>query len=260
MMKFNKITSKDNSLIKLISSLQTQSKKRNEHGMFVLEGLRICTDAMDNGIMFDKLIVSETAYKKLSDEIEKLSENASECFVVSDLLVKKISDTQSPQGILAVCKKSDVIDYKIDPNGKYIALENIADPSNLGAVARTVEALGLSGIILSSSGVDPYSPKALRASMGTLLRLPVIIIKDMTEFVRNTKLSCFACVVDRKATPITDVKFMQGSIVLIGNEANGLLKETADACAQKITIPMSGKAESLNASVAASIAMWELIK
>ncbi|MBR3961788.1 MAG: RNA methyltransferase, partial [Clostridia bacterium] len=145
---------------------------------------------------------------------------------------------------------------EIDKKGRYIALENLSDPSNLGAISRTAEALGISGIIVSGNSCDPYSPKALRASMGTLLRMPVIIVDDFVEFLQASGLKLFACVV-RGGKKITDVIFSDGAAVLIGNEANGLTDSAISAC-EKITIPMSGSAESLNASVAAAIAMWEL--
>ena len=260
MKEFNRITSRENSLIKLISGLQTSAKKRKESGLFVIEGLRICCDAYDNGIRFDKLIICETAMEKYPEKVDIFSKNSSNCFIVPDSLFKKISDTSSPQGILAVCKREEIKEIEINPSGKYIALENIADPSNLGAVARTAEALGVSGIVVTDGGCDPYSPKALRASMGTLLRMPVIITDSLPDFLKNSKFISNACVVDRSALPITEVKFSGGSILLIGNEANGLLKQTADSCNKKITIPMSGRAESLNASVAAAVAMWEMMK
>ena len=253
------ITSKDNSLIKLVCSLQTSSKARKENGLFVLEGKRICDDAYVSGIKFDKLIVSDTALKKYTESIELFSENAKEIFKIPDSLFKKISDTTSPQGIIALAempKKST----EIDKNGRYIALENINDPSNLGAVSRTAEALGVSGIILSADGCDPYSPKSLRASMGTLLRMPVIILDDFSNGIKQSGLKSYACVVDANALPITSIDFSDGSVLMIGNEANGLTDTAKNIADFNITIPMSGKAESLNASVAAAIAIGEMMK
>lgn len=260
MKNFKEITSKENSLIKLTSLLQTSHKARKENGLFVLEGLRICFDAYDNGILFDKLIVSNTALEKYPNDIESLSEKASECYKIPDNLFKKISDTSSPQGIIAVAKIPSSNSAVINTNGRYIALENIADPSNLGAVARTAEALGVSGIILSHGGCDPYSPKALRASMGTLLRLPVIVLNDFANSLKATHLKTYSCVVDSTAKSINDVSLGDGSVLIIGNEANGITDETKLLSDEQITIHMSGKAESLNAAVAASILMWEMMK
>lgn len=259
MEKIKIITSKDNSLIKLVCALQGSVSARKEHNLFVLEGLRICDDAVTSGIKFDKLIVSETAYSKYDEAVQNFAQNSRDCYKIPDSLFKKISDTTSPQGIIALAampRKNTTIDKK----GRYIALENINDPSNLGAISRTAEALGVSGMILSSGGCDPYSPKSLRASMGTLLRMPIILFDDFADGIKESGLKSFACVVDSSAKSITDTAFCDGSVVMIGNEANGLtekVKETADS---QITIRMSGKAESLNASVAAAIAIWEMMK
>lgn len=256
---FSEITSKDNPLIKLVCSLQASSSARKKQGLFVLEGLRICKDAKENAIGFDKLIVSKTAMEKYSRDIAVFAENSDACTVVPDSLFKKMSDTDSPQGIIAVArfpeKKAD-----ISKNGRYAALENIADPSNLGAVSRTAEALGVSGIILSSSGCDPYSPKALRASMGTLLRMPLYITDDIISFARLQGLRTLACVVDSDAKPLGSVDFCDGDMIMIGNEANGLSEPAKASADMRITVPMSGRAESLNAAAAAAIVMWEMMK
>lgn len=224
-----------------------------------MEGLRISFDAYENGIQFDKLIISKNAKEKYSDDLRKLEEISKELYLVSDDLFKKISDTNSPQGIIALAKVPQN-KYCISKEGKYIALENINDPSNLGAISRTAEALGVSGLIISTGSCDPYSPKSLRASMGTLLRMPLFLTEDITNFLKENNLKSYACVVDKNARKITDVSFDFGSAIIIGNEANGILKETKSNCDEQITIEMKGKTESLNAAVAASIAMWEMMK
>lgn len=260
MKNFKVITSRENSLIKLVCSLQASNKARKEAGLFVIEGLRICKDALENSIRFDKLIISNTAYEKHFNDIELFSDNSNECYKIPDNLFKKISDTSSPQGIIALAEIPDSTAVEIDSKGRYIALENLSDPTNLGAVSRTAEALGVSGIILSSKGCDPYSPKCIRASMGTLLRMPVIILDNMASRLKESPLKTFACVVDKDADDIKTVDFNDGSVVIIGNEANGIseeLKSVADRC---ITIKMAGRAESLNAAVAAAISIWEMMK
>lgn len=260
MSAFKPITSRENSLIKLVSFLQTSAKKRRESGLFVLEGLRICLDAMENSIRFDKLIVSDTAAIKYGDTVNYFASNSDECFKIPDSLFCKISDTKSPQGIIAVCKITERKSSEINPRGRYAALENVADPANLGAVSRTAEALGADGLILSSDGCDPYSPKALRASMGTLLRVPVFVLENFAKDLKSSGLKSYACVVDKNAESINKQEFMDGSVVIIGNEANGITEETKAAADKKVTIPMSGRAESLNAAAAAAIAVWEMMK
>ena len=253
------ITSKDNPLIKLVCSLQNKASVRKKEGLFVLEGLRICDDACENSIWFDKLIISKTAKEKYGEELEKFYKNADEIFEIPDSLFLKISDTSSPQGVIAVVKIPS-LSPEILKSGRYIALENLNDPSNLGAISRTAEALGVSGIILSSDSVDPYAPKSLRASMGTLLRMPIIILNDFVNDIKASGLTAYACVVDSTATPITDITFTDGNILLIGNEANGLTADAKNMADKQITIPMRGNAESFNAATAAAISMWEMMK
>lgn len=260
MREFKIITSRENSLIKLISSLQGSANARREHRLFALEGLRLCDDAYQNGIRFDKLIVSDGAFEKYRDTVYEFAENSGDCFKIPDTLFKKIADTSAPQGILALSALPKTDGAEIKPDGRYVALENISDPSNLGAVSRTAEALGVSGIILSSGGCDPYSPKSLRASMGTLLRMPITVLEDFPSRVGSLGLKTYGCVVESTAEPITKQHFEDGSIVIIGNEANGLTEQIKAAADCLITVPMSGKAESLNAAVAAAISMWEMMK
>ncbi len=258
MLPFLKITSKDNPVIKLAAKLQNSGRSRREHGLFVIEGLRLCRDAAENGFDFAYLLVSETAAEKYSNVIDDLSAKSEKCYLLSDSVFLKISDTQTPQGIICICRLSKTVP-SIKKDGRYIALENVADPSNLGAVARTAEALGIDGVIVSAGGCDPFSPKSLRASMGALLRLPVITLSDFVEDIKKTGLSMFACVVTEDAESITNIKFPLGSVAIIGNEANGLTRE-AIAASLPVTIKMIGRAESLNASVAAAIVMWEMMK
>lgn len=256
---FIEITSKDNQLIKFVSGLQSSSKHRKETGLFVLEGLRICDDAYQNNIKFDKLIVTKNALEKHNSFINDFANISDSCYILREDLFKKISDTNSPQGIIAVAHIPQNND-KLSNSGRYIALENLSDPSNLGAIARTAEALGIDGIIITSDSCDPYSPKCLRSSMGTLLRLPLYIADDIVGFVNKNNLRAFACVVDKSATSISSVNFCNGDVLLIGNEANGLSPYTKQNAFDCVTIHMRGKAESLNAAAAAAIAMWEMVK
>lgn len=258
-MQFTGISAKDNARIKRVVKLQKSSRFRREEGYFVLEGLRTVDDASDNGICLSELYVTEEAYQKHPSDIKKFAQSAEFSAIISEAIAKSISDTVSTQGIFAVAKIPE-INAEVCKGKKYIALENVQDPSNLGAVARTAEALGIDGIILSLDTCDPYSPKSLRASMGTLLRLPLIFTEDMAEFLKNSGVESFACVVHGDAKKVGEVSFKDGGICVIGNEANGLKPETVAASDNSITIPMKGRAESLNAAAAASIVMWEMVK
>ncbi len=256
-MNFKAVTSRENPLIKSVFKLKSSAKQRKTEGKFIVEGLRICEDCRENGVRFDTLILTEKFLEKNQKTVENLALSADDTVVVPEFVFEKIADTDNPQGILAVVKMT-AHRAEIDKNGRYIALENLSDPTNLGAISRTAEALGVSGIIISKDSCDPYSPKVIRASMGTILRLPIIICDDFLNDLKSSGLKLYGCVV-KGGEDITNVAFSSGTAVLIGNEANGLSSDTVAAC-EKITIKMSGKAESLNASVAAAIAMWELIK
>ena len=258
-MQFTEISSKDNTRIKRIIKLQTSSRFRREEGAFVLEGLRTVDDASENGIRLKELYFSASAFDKHRSDIEKFVHCADFVAQISDSVCKGISDTFTPQGIFAVADIPEK-SFVLPESGKFIALENMQDPANLGAVARTAEALGINGIILSNDSCDPFSPKSLRASMGTLLRIPLYFTDDMTEFVKYCTAETYACVVHGQAELVGKVTFSNYSVAIIGNEANGLTDKTVNECNHCVTIPMKGRAESLNAAAAASIVMWEMVK
>lgn len=145
---------------------------------------------------------------------------------------------------------------------KYVALDGIQNPDNLGAISRTAEALGVDALIVGG-GCDIYNPKALRASMGALLRLSVISVPSILPVLQKARengLPVFSTVPDSAAEDITTVDFSRGAVTVIGNEGNGVSKEVKAFSDRFITIPMGGKAESLNASAAATITMWEMMK
>ena len=145
--------------------------------------------------------------------------------------------------------------------GKYIALENIQDPSNLGAICRTAEALGVDGAILSGC-CDRYSPKVQRGAMGSLLRLNIIDCDNLRELLVSLGekgMKLYATTPDDTAQKITECDMSGGVVAVIGNEGNGVTDEVFSVC-EKVTIPMLGRAESLNASMAAAITMWEMMR
>lgn len=259
MREFTQISSKDNQLVKEITLLQKSSKARNEKGLFVLEGLRLCMDAAENGYSFSVLAVSEDALEKHKKDVEYLCGFSKAVYILTNNIFSKISDTVSPQGILCLCEIPKYNPDIIKNGGRYVGLENIQDPSNLGAISRTAEAFGLDAMVITG-GCDPYSSKSLRASMGALLRIPVILSDEPVNLFKKSEITTYAAVVDKDANKLNEIVFDKNCAVIIGNEANGLSEHTADACDVRITIPMSGRAESLNAGVAAAVIMWEMCK
>ncbi len=261
MKRFESVVSRENPTIKNIAKLVSSAKERRQQSLFVIEGSRLCGEIINSGIKAEIFAVSETAFAKEETEVFRISEFAARSMIIPDNLFSKISDTKTPQGMLCVCKIPEIA--KTRKNGVYIALENTQDPSNLGAVARTAEAFGIDGMIVSKNGCDPYSPKAQRAGMGALLRLPVEIADDFLSSVRKKSENgarVYGAVVDDGAQDIKKTDFSGDAVILIGNEANGLTDDAKSICDRLVTIPMPGRAESLNASVAAAVFMWEVLK
>ena len=259
----NVITSKDNILIKNIIKLNKSAKQRKEQKLFVAEGLRVCEDAMLSGVEITNLIITENALKKYKDKVEKLIDYANSVSLVNNSIFSLLSDTKTPQGVLCVIKTLDKVSLfdKIKCNGKFLALDNLQDPTNMGTILRTAEAVGINGIILSADCCDIYSPKVVRGSMGAVFRIPYIIVDEISDYLKsNPTVNSYAAVVNSNAKKVTEITFESPCVIAIGNEGNGLKNDTIESCNEKITIPMAGRAESLNAAVAASILMWEMIK
>lgn len=259
-----KLTSRNNDKIKYAVKLCSDSAERKRSGCFFLEGLRLCCDAALNGHIAETVFVTENALENHGEELSVLVDTAKEAFLITEEISLKLSDTKNPQGVFCICKtldKSDNID-KIKYNGIYIALENVQTPGNLGAVARTAEALGLDGMIVSG-GCDIYNPKALRAAMGSLLRLDVVTVGDLSAFLKDCSangMKTYAAVPDSSALPVTKMDKSGGVICAVGNEGNGLSEKVISSCCDSITIPMKGRAESLNAASAACVIMWEMVR
>ncbi len=257
------LTSRDNPNIKNVVKLKKNARFRKQTGSFIAEGLRVCVDAMLSNAQIEALFVTNQALEKYAEQIDKLASYSVKSFTLAPELFELISDTETPQGVLCVIKTLDkTLQFgKINNGGKYLALDNVQDPSNLGTILRSAEAFGISGIILSSDCCDIYSPKVVRGSMGAIFRLPFMVCDSIRAFLEdNPQLDSYAAVVDSSADKITELSFCDSCVAIIGNEGNGIKKETLEACSHRFTIPMAGNAESLNASVAASIIIWEMIK
>ncbi len=254
------ITSRNNPAVKSAAALK-ELKERKSTGLFLLEGARLCKDAALNGVEIVRFFATEKAMEKYPYEGELLTKASKSSFLVPESVAEKLSDTKSSQGFFAVCRQPD-ISREINYSGMYVFTDNVQNPDNMGAIVRTAEAMGADGIIINS-GCDIYSPKALRASMGALLRFPVIRTDTPREILsecKNKNMKIFASVVDPSAESVAEASKDGGCVLIIGNEGNGISDETLSLSTNRITIPMKGKAESLNASAAATVLIWEFMK
>lgn len=259
-----KITSRNNDRIKYAVKLKEKDGFRRSEGLFIVEGARLCYDAALSEVQITELYATPDALERYADYISLIQEKAERCFEISGEVAQKLADTKSTQGVFCLCKMLDKNTNigKIKYNGKYIALEDVQNPSNFGAVIRTAEAVGLDGVIVSG-GCDLYNPKSLRASMGSVFRLNVVETDNLPAFLEslaNEGMFVYAGVPDSNAEKITEVSMAGGGVSIIGNEGNGITEETMRSATKLVTIPMKGRAESLNAAAAASIMIWEMMR
>jgi TrmH family RNA methyltransferase len=259
------ITSRKNEIIKHAARLCSSAEYRREQGLFVAEGARLCGDAVQSDVAVKFLFFTEQAGKKYGDYLDLIQGKAEKIYQIEPHVAELLSETKTPQGVFCVCEmqKSAQDITKLDSGCHYLALENIQDPANLGAVLRTAEALGVGGVILVGSCCDIYSPKVLRASMGAVYRLPFYFsdsMKQAADFLNAKGFTTLAAVPDDRAMRITDIRFENPTVIAVGNEGNGLTQEAMEVCTHRVTIPMLGRAESLNASASAAILMWEMMR
>lgn len=249
------ISSTSNPQVKWVAALQKKSRQRREEGLFVVEGRKMVLEAPES------MLVKVFATEKFLSEHEEIKGNPG-MEQVSDSVMAHMSDTISPQGVLAVVKQpvyniEEML--KIDEAPLFILLENLQDPGNLGTIIRTAEGAGATGIIMSQDTVDIYNPKVIRSTMGSVYRVPFVYAQDLTVSVnrlKNAGIRIYAAHLEGSCDyDLEDYRKPAG--FLIGNEANGLTDEISSFADCYIKIPMSGKVESLNASVAAALLMYE---
>lgn len=250
------ITSVSNQRIKNLTNLMQKSKARREQDVFITEGVKMFLEA-DMKII-KEVYVSESFYEKGTAR-EKMEQCNYE--VLSDELFKKVSDTQTPQGILCVMKQFHYAleDLFQKENPLFLILEDIQDPGNLGTMMRTAEGAGVDGVIMTKATVDIYNPKTIRSTMGSIYRMPFMYTDDLPGVMKQLqekKVTLYAA--HLKGTSFYhELDYRGGTAFLIGNEGNGLKEETAQAADVYMKIPMQGKVESLNAAVASVILMYE---
>lgn len=261
-MNYTEITSRNNEKIKYVNKLVSSSKERNSASLFVCEGLRLCFDAVKSGYEIAETFITKDAVSKYSEKAQLITESAQQAYIISDEVKDKLSDTVNSQGVFCVVKMKQKREHKVTTGKRYVALDSVQNPQNLGTIARTAEALGIDAVIVSG-GCDLYNPKALRASMGSLLRIPVVQTDNLVTLIENMNqkgMLTFSTVPDDNARDITKLDLSNGALAVIGNEGNGVSEEVKAVTRLKATIKMQGNAESLNASSAAVITMWEMMK
>lgn len=255
------ITSKDNEIIKNIKKLKDKKFREQEH-KYIIEGIKLIEEAIKELAKIDTIVVCEDCVKNEEIDSKLLYEVAKyNCIYVSERVFSLLTDVKNPQGILAVIEKETEID-QVDYNEDLIVvLDKVQDPGNLGTILRTVDSIGLKQIIVAEGSGDIFNPKVVRSTMGAIFRVKVKISQDIQKTIAEIKKHKFKVISTSLATDksIYDVKY-EKSAIIIGNEANGVSKELQDASDELVKIPMLGNTESLNASVATGIVLYEYVR
>ncbi len=264
------ISSKDNPKIKQYVKLASSKKYRRETGLFVLEGARLCGDSF---VMWQRgeleitaCFATEKALEKYSNYVDNKWFSVDERFhTISEDVSMKMSDSQYPQGIFvaASAKDSSLSESKIKADGKYLILDDLQDPGNVGTLLRTAEAVGIDAVIMCNDCCELYNPKVLRSAMGSALRVDIMItdtLSNAAEVLKNAGIKLYASVIDKDAVSVVDADYQCGCAVVLGNEGNGMPPQDVDLCDERITIKMHGNTNSLNVATAGSIILWEMCR
>ena len=255
------ITSKDNEFVKHVKKLK-EKKYRDQSQEFIIEGIKLVKEAIEEKANIKQIIICDNCEdtgiipKDLMYEIAKYN-----CIYVTENILKTMSDVNAPQGIMAIIGRNNNennIDYSQDI---IVALDDIQDPGNLGTILRTVDSIGLNQILVSKGTADCYNPKVVRSTMGAIFRIKIIECEDLEQTLKETQKNNFKLVVSSLQTnnSLYDINFDK-KVIIIGNEANGVEPQIQEMADEKIKIPMLGKTESLNASVATGIMIYEYVR
>lgn len=253
------ITSKDNTIIKHICKLK-EKKYRDKYRQYLIEGVKLVKEAIRENVNIKYIIINEQEIEIIKTQLAKELETR-DYLQVSNKIFKIISEVENPQGILAVIEKKDE-EYKIDYSQNIIlVLDDIQDPGNLGTIIRTADSVGLTQILISKGTVSPYNSKVIRSTMGSIFRINIIECEDLVNVLENIKKSNYEIIATSIETKesIYDTQ-LNRKVIIIGNEANGVSKEILKIADKKLTIPMLGNTESLNASIATGVILYEYVR
>lgn len=257
----DKITSRDNSLLRQARSVRDG---KIEELIFV-EGLRLCEEAQRSNLKIEAVIVSEELMRKerAAQAIAELSRVSKRMASVSEKLLESISYTKTPQGIVVLAERPDSSEQRLAASlaatPLLVVLHQINNPVNVGAILRTAEAAGATGVIATRNTSDPFSPKSLRGAMGSAFRLPIWIggsFEEVIEWCRTRRIATI-CSDAEADTDYTDLDWTMPSALLLGPESTGFTSEELIYADRTVKITMKGMAESLNVSVAAGILLFE---
>lgn len=266
------LSSLKNEKVKYVTRLLTDSKLRKSAKAFVIEGVRLFSEVPEEDILdvfytegIEEKINGGLSSERAAAAVNKLKqlESKGKTAVVTSEVYKKLSNTENPQGITAVVRAGEyTLEDVIGENSSFILIiDRLQDPGNLGTIIRTAEGAGVTGIVLSSDSVDRYNPKVVRGTMGSILRMPIYVSRDMVNDINTLKMHGIRIYgTHLNGTDMYEEDFTGGIAFLIGNEGRGLSDAVSETADRLIRIPMQGKVESLNAGISASIVCYEAFR
>jgi len=252
------ITSSQNSKIKLIRALLGRAKERRTAEAFVVEGVRLVEEAVSSNWGFQFALYDETLSERGKSQVEGLKSHSVDVEMVSESLMKSLSETETPQGILAVLTDSRL---PIPDSPNFILIpDQIRDPGNLGTLLRTAGATGVQAVLIPPETTDAFAPKVVRSGMGAHFRLPIhsMTWDEIKQISKSANLFVYLADMDGRSCWETDLR--QPLALIIGGEAEGASEQARKSANEQISIPMMGKMESLNAGVAGSVLMFEVVR
>ena len=248
------VTSRANPLLARVRKLNARRSFRREEGAFAAEGPKLLAEALRWGGDLEAVVcASGVPLPELPDRVRVVE--------AADSLLDSIADTESPQGIVFICKGKNLTVPDQFTGERYLLLDGVQDPGNVGTVWRTADAFGADGLILCGGCADPWNPKTVRATMGAVFRLPAYecTLETAAERLAAAGLPLYAAALREDTVDVRSVSLARAAVV-IGSEGRGVSQKALELCQKTVKIPMRDRCESLNAAVAASVALWEMAR
>ena len=252
------ITSSQNSKIKFVRALLGRAKERREANAFVAEGVRLVEEAASVNWEFRFALYDESLNERGKSLVEGLQSHGIDVEMVSESLMKSLSETETPQGILAVL---EITNLPITKSPNFVLLpDQVRDPGNLGTLLRTAAAAGVQAVLLPPETTDAFAPKVVRSGMGAHFRLPIhsMTWKEIEQMSKSANQQVLLA--DMNGQSCWEIDLRKPLTLIVGGEAEGAIEAARKLASQQISIPMVGKMESLNAGVAGSVLMFEVVR